>query len=158
MDFVDGVEFKDLDKKTKIDVLLQHASKMEEAIIDLSKDYSLELFDLSDSNVLYKKDRGFKAIDTDFYSFTSNEIYDTIKTNMAMWNEYLLYNLSCQCNAFIVDKLNLYFEIAAFNGKIRATYLIEDVLNEIKKKTSDSINTLEDYEEMIKLIKRDEYK
>ena len=155
MDYVDGVTFKELDRKTRIDDLLQASRDIENEILQITKHHGILLYDLNNGNVFIRPDVSFGVIDTDYYEYApSNEAYDNAKYNMKMWNEYLLYNLMCYTNAFYSERLNLRFEIAMYTGKIKSSDMIEELLEEIRLDTGIDSKTLEDFFEGMKLIRR----
>ena len=155
MDFVDGVTLPSLDRKTKIDTLIQASISMEKEIINLARYRGIILYYLNDVDVFILYDNSFKAVDTECFEYApSNEAQDNIKLSMCYWSDYLLYNLALYYGAFKSDKLNLYFDIATTNGKFKASNMIEMIVDEIRKNTSNSIETLDDYYEGVKLIKR----
>ena len=158
MDYVDGINFKGIDRKIKIDALIESALEVEKEIFAISKDFYISLFDLHNNNVLFQKNNKFKIIDTDLYEYVPyKDVLATLKANMMEWNEFFLYNLECMFECFLNSKLNLHFEIAMRNGKYKASDILSEVVDEIRKETYTEIDTLEDYYEGIKIIKKKEY-
>ncbi len=155
MDFVNGVMVDQIDKKTKMETIIKSSSKVEDDIRNLTKNHDLLLFDINDGNVIYDENGEFKLIDTDYFEFSSSCDYiDNLKTNFRLWNEFLLYNFGCLFDIFYKERLNLIFEIAMINGKIPSSHILEEIVEEIRKETKSDVNTIEDYERGIQLIKR----
>ena len=158
MDYISGTRFDELDPKTRISVLLEAAKKVEKDIILLAQYSGIVLYDVNRANVILQNDNTLKVVDTDLFMYMpSSELYENLKLSMKEWNEFLLYTLKGGTMVFKSGLLNLRHEIAVYNGKIRASDVIEDVLNEIRHTTHEDVSTLEEYYEGLKLIKREEF-
>ena len=73
--------------------------------------------------------------------------------NLKEWNELLLLGYGCNSGLFNNERLNIMFENALYHGKIKASYLLEEILKEIKK-LGKSLGTIDEYFEGLRLIKR----
>ena len=157
MDYISGTRFDALDPKTRISVLLEAAKKVEKDIILLAKYSGIVLYDVNRANVILQNDDTLKVIDTDLFMYLpSSEVYENLKLSMKEWNEFLLYTLKGGTTVFKSGLLNWRHEVAVFNGKLRASEVIEAVLSEIRQTTHEDVSTLEEYYEGLKLIKREE--
>ena len=157
MDYVDGVPFDELNPNTRVEEVLESIKNIERAILELTRHHSILLFDLHNDNVLFQRDNQIKVLDTDMYEYSpSSETYENSKYNMRVWNEFMLYNFGCQFDAFYSELLNLRFEIALTNGKLKSSDILEEVICEMRKISHSEITSLDDYNEGLKLIKRKE--
>lgn len=155
MDLVQGKKFAQLDPKTRIDLLLEAARKVEKDIVELAKNHAVVLYDVNNSNVIFQRDNTFRVIDTDLYMYQpSEEQYLNCMESMKEWNEYFLMNLKGGSLCFKSWALNEYHENALYQGDYPASYVTEKVIGEMRRNTGIDPVTLEEYYEGVQLLKK----
>ena len=158
MNYVTGTKFSDLDPKVRMELIINASKVVEDNIIYITKESGLVIIDISNDNVLFLDNNAFNVFDTDLYDFDLyEESYDNIKANMKEWNQFMLGELKGGTRLFLSSDLNNQHEIAMIHGKYRASEVIQRVMAEIRKQTGYYPETLGDYQEGVKLIKRKEF-
>ena len=156
-DYVEGIDFRQIPSDTSIIDIIRASEHFEKGMAEVTMHKGVVVDDLDNNgNVLYLPEKKeFKAIDTEQYECFSLEEYRTnMKKNLRQWARFILYGLHMTPYSFNNETLNLHLEMATYYGRFRPSIFLYDVLDEIRNEICDSVETLEDYEEGIKLIKR----
>lgn len=155
MDYVRGTLLKDLEyQNISITDYINALDKVENDIKDISLKSSIQIDDINPGNVIYTKEKEFKIIDTDFYScsYSESPLY-VYKSNLREWGNLVLsiigYNYP-----FEDYKLNIMFESCIFNGKVKPSHIIYELYNRLNQRVDYPIETLEDYNKNLKLLKK----
>ena len=152
-DYVQGVEIKNIDDNENIMDIIHASDKLEKELKN-SSDHGVLFSDINPGNVIYTKDKEFKLIDTDLYSYSPYEEQHLLYFSaLKEWGNLLL---TYYAGGFPYENENLndYYIILARYGKVKPSYVLNYILNEINRISDREIQTLGEYKESQKLIKK----
>ena len=154
MDYIDGYLFREIEDNESINNIISASIKVEENIKKLSYQYSIMMEEINPSNVIYSKDKKFKIIDTDFYTyFPSEEEQIIYKNNIYEWGNYMMSMLG-GCYPFIDEDLNNLYCDCVCNGRVKPSQIVIKIKDLIEKISNQNINTLGEYQNSLKLVKK----
>ena len=155
MDYVKGIDISNTDEKIDIRDIIKASKDVEKEIYNLTRSEGLRMYDLQPGNVLYDPDNSkFRIIDTDcyeigpYYSFEEN-----YRNNICEWGYFILFTLAEYYN-FKNEDINNYFAMSVNNGRVRPSIVLSKILEAIEEETKESVDTLEDFNKGLSLVKR----
>lgn len=150
--YIEGTSFDKLSGNEDIYDFLNATDKLEKEIKNLSEE-GIELFDIKYNHAIYTKDKEIKLIDTDLYYYKLEEPYYLFRASLKEWGNFLMTYLQSDY-PFQNDYLNELYLRLVFDGKVKPTHILDLMLQEMNKKTDYKIQTLGEFKEGQKLIKK----
>lgn len=141
--YVDGDLLWDISDSESMNDIITASDKLEKEMVFLAKN-GVYLFDVNSGGVIYTKTKEIKLIDTDLYKYWDCEDpYDIYKSSIKEWGLFIMLFLN---TGFPFDNeiLNEHYQ-KLLCGKIKPSYVIECILNELKKELNYDICSLGEY-------------
>ena len=152
-DYIKGVELNKIDDNENIMDIIHASDKLEKEIKNAA-DQGVLINDTNPGNVLFTEDKEFKLIDTDLYTYIPyEEPYLLYRSALKEWGNTLL-NYYAKGFPYENDNLNEYFIRLSLYGKVKPSYVLNYILNEINRQLDHEVQTLGEYKESQKLIKK----
>ena len=153
MDYIEGKRLSQLDGNIDIKDMFNKIDLLEKEIKLLVEQKNVIMYDLHEENLLVTPNNEIKVIDTDMFTFGYYDIIDNYKDNMRELGLTILH-FFLKDYKFKSEKLQDYYYRCIFDGRVKPSYLLNEALLEMEKELKESINTFNDLNRSIKLIKK----
>ena len=152
MDFIEGDHFDVLDGSINLDTFLTSLCKLESEIRRLTFDYGLKIFDIAYDNSFYSSDDDIKIIDTDLYTFSDLPYNQLLSHNFSEVSDLISeYFIRANERRFKSDRLKDYL-YDFYDGLINPSAYLYEVIEEIRRESSEEIKDYNSFKNNIKLI------
>ena len=152
--YVEGKTFDKISDSESIKSIITASDKLEKEIRKISFKGVLMEDVNNPSNVIFTKNKELKIIDTDLYEIClSEEPFCLYKANLREWGNFIMNALKSYY-PYENSNLNDYFTRLIYYGKVKPSYVLNYMLNEMNKISKREITTLGEYKEGQKLIKK----
>lgn len=153
MKYVDGSKLNNLPDLINIKELFNNIDLLEKEIKELTIEYGLLLKDVHIDNIIYTNNNEIKIIDNDNDVLNPNdEAYDNYRYNMKELGLTLLPAFITNKN--ISNNISKLYDECIINAKAKPSIVLNESILELEKFTGNNINTLHDYNESMKLIRK----
>ena len=149
MKYVDGKMVSELDRTVKVREFVKALSDFEKELFNLSMHGVL----MVDINLMYSRLGKIIAIDTDLFEISYEDESYILRENVKDLASLIIYRI-IQVNSFKQSKLNEYVVRTGAEGRMRPSYLIDEITKSIEEATGETISTFEDFDRGIQLIKK----
>ena len=151
---VDGRKYYKLSEDTNMKLLACSLDNLEKEIRDISKEYSLVMFDLHSGNVIVDNNSSVNVIDTDEYIFDYYvDTYESYRYNIKVLANTTLYTLFKNID-IKDDNINKYYLQAILDGKCKPSYVLHEVIGLMEKEMKSEVTTFNEFTQGLKLIKK----
>lgn len=148
--YIKGNLFHQIDKDEKVKDIIKAADTLEKEIKKESEKGVL----IEDVNAIYTPNKELKLIDTDLYDYkVSEDPYYLYKANMKELGNYLMTILNATYPYNNKD-LNEYYNRLIFHGKVKPSFVLNYMLDEMNRVSDYEVETLGEFQESQKLIKK----
>ena len=152
-DYIKGQLFDTISDDESIKTIIT-ASDLLEKNLKQASNYGVVIEDVHPNNVIYTQSKELKIIDTDLYRYYPyEEAFILYKDNMREWGNFIIEEFGTP-SRFKSDKLNEYVELLVYYGKMKPSILLNFILEEINNQLNHEIQTLGEFKEGQKLIKK----
>lgn len=157
MPYAKGNDISKLDSNFDYIKFLEYLTEIENEVKRLSLD-NLGMFDMSEYNILYDENEGFKIIDTDFYHILFNA-KECLETNFNQLSRTFLYpfvpdaNSLYNSNNYTISEILNIIDSTLINGKLKPSEMLYSISSLIQNETYEDINTIGDFKKQFELIR-----
>ena len=152
MDYVDGKTIKNIDDGFSLDKYTEEIVRIENEIATLTN-YKLHIVDCGVNNIMVSSDEKIRIIDTDFYE-TNSSLKNLYQVNMTNFNYSIMYPIhDLAYHDFTSEQLNKY-SMYTIDGKMKASDFIYELGGEIYLLGSYPENTIGDFKNQVKKLRR----
>lgn len=153
MEYIDGQKLSELESTTLLRDIISMVSMIEKDMKRLTYE-GLMFTDLNTNNIIFKKDKTPKIVDTDLYESTYDDFFgEMYRENIKELSSSIISDVirggfteSHDLNGYILDSL--------VHGSVLPSNVLEEVMLYIKSKTGIDVKTYEEYKNGLKLIKK----
>ncbi len=150
MKYIGGSVLYKINGKENFKLFINATDRLEKEIKRLSEQ-GLLMNDINMGNLIY--DNGLLSIiDTDLYDPTPYDIYETYKDNIKelgnTFDSTFLRGVE-----FKSELLRKYRDLCTYEGKMKPSILLSEIISEIEKESGEEVVTFNDFETKLKLLK-----